>query len=871
MQMPESMAEPSRRGTELVPEERTKILSSRRLKLNLSLMVLILIGGLLGLIWLLVEQIFDRLEPNVRQDLLWKTECGVSELSRSTELGILTGDAALLAVACQRYTGDHDVVALTVMDAKLERLYSHGESALITPRLLSGEAGKASLQGEHLAAWLPVQIEGARIGTVALVISTQRLQAGAELRRRILAVAVGGLLTALLVALAFVNLRIVPVLRLTEAAFVELAKKTHAALESSRLKGEFLANVSHEIRTPLNGIIGIVGLMLKMPLTGSLRHYVHVLDVSSRGLLTIVSDVLDFSKIEAGKLEIIESPCEPGLIAWEVAELYAQRAHEKGLELICNVRPSVPETCAIDGDKVRQVMANLVGNAIKFTAAGQVLIEVDSVATEPGLARLQVDVLDTGIGIGPADRERLFQAFSQVDGSSVRNHGGTGLGLVISKRLVEAMGGEIGLDSTPGKGSRFWFRLPAKAESRPREYVPITGARRVLVVDGNDTYRSLAGEQLARWGVHAETAASGLEGLDRLQSQAAGAEAFDAVLVAEMTNDITAEEFLALKHECGLTAPAVLLRRRGPQSSQSAFDFGASAVLDKPIRPSELYATVLTVLDPTAKRSTAPSAEPEAPVSSGAQRRVLIVDDNEINRFVAAELVKACGFACEFASNGREALEAVCAEDFALVLMDCQMPSMDGYTATRHIREREGSWRHTPIVALTAHALAGERERCTSAGMDGYVTKPIRAEVLRELLVNWTASEPPRASGGDAATSNPVAPEPDDSAPSGHLPDLAAVDRSPELIELFVSRTPELLRRLEQSLAAGSAEDTHRAAHKLKGSCLAIGAPRMANAAEKMQLDSQAGDLRAASEQLVRLRAHYAELERQLRPRASAE
>jgi signal transduction histidine kinase/DNA-binding response OmpR family regulator len=762
MQTPEPPPRPSGHGsdlTELVPEERTRILSSRRLTLNLSLMVLVLVGVLLGLIWILIGHVFARLEPSVREDLIWKAERGVAELSHSTDLGILMRDRSLIAQSCQRYVDDRDVLSLWVTDAQRRILYSHGDGALITSALLGEPAGSARVKDGYFAAWSPVQIEGALVGNVALSISTRRLQAGAELRTRILAVSVIGLTVALLAALAFVNLRIVPVLRLTEAAFAELEKKTRAALESSRLKGEFLANVSHEIRTPLNGIIGIVGLMLKMPLTGSLRRYVHVLDASSRSLLSIVSDVLDFSKIEAGKLEVEKNSGDPSAIACEVSELYAQRAHEKGLELICSVHSGVPATCIIDAGKVRQVISNLVGNAIKFTKSGEVLIEVAWVAEGSSPPRLEFEVSDTGIGIAPEDRTRLFQAFSQVDGSSVRNHGGTGLGLVISKRLVEAMSGEIGFDSAPGVGTRFWFRLPAEPETWPKEYLTIAGSRRALVVDGNDTNRRLIREQLARWGIRAEAEPSGVVGLDRLQLRARHREPFDAVLVAERTSDISAREFVEQMQRSALTTPVLQLRQRGLNASAGESGAGepgagelapgVAAVVDKPIRPSELYAALRSMFEPDRLALAEPAVDP-APPSSTRQKRVLIVDDNDINRFVAAELVSSCGFVPAFACNGQEAVDAVSSSDFALVLMDCQMPIMDGYTAAKRIREREGNRRHTRIVALTAHALAGEREHCASVGMDGFLTKPIRAEALQELLAGWLASEPPAEAGTPA-------------------------------------------------------------------------------------------------------------------------
>jgi signal transduction histidine kinase/DNA-binding response OmpR family regulator/HPt (histidine-containing phosphotransfer) domain-containing protein len=838
--------------------ERRKMLSSVRLKLSLSLMVIAIITVLMGLIWLLVGQIFDRVTPSIREDLLWKTERGVVELSLSTELGIVTADAQYIDAACARYVHDRDVMGLLVTDVAHKALYSRGEVSLITSDVFRAPAGQVVTRAEYFGVWRPVQIEGLEVGNVALLVSTQRLHAGLELRSRMLAVAAVGLLTALLLALGFVNLRIMPVLRMTEAAFAALEEKTQAALESARLKGEFLANVSHEIRTPLNGIIGIVTLMREMHLAGLPARYLQVVDVSARALLGIVNDVLDFSKIEADKLEIRRAAFDPRLVTQEVAELSAGRAHDKGLELLWTAQPSVPATFWGDGDRFRQVLGNLVGNAIKFTESGQVVIGLAVEQASGGGDFLRAEVEDSGIGIDAKHQALLFQAFSQVDGSSVRNYGGTGLGLAISKRLVQAMGGEIGVESAPGEGSKFWFRVPLERPVRVAAEPRLKGTRRVLVVDGNDSSRAALCEQLERWGVQTHSEASGLEGLDLLALRAGSSESFDAVLVAEKTRDITGIELVGLAGSTPSSpaTPLVLLRQRSAGSLSGELVDAVRAELDKPIRASELYKTLLAVLEPRADvgRASLP-ATPGEPAVSGTGRRVLIVDDNEINRFVAAQLVSGCGYAPAFAENGKEAIEAVCAGDFALVLMDCQMPVMDGYEATRQIRAHEGGGR-TPIVAVTAHALSGERDKCLKAGMDDYMTKPIHADSLSKLLARW--------SGAPGAVKTMSVPS------DVQLPALSAAERSPELIELFLSRTPALLSELSESVTAGAADRTGRAAHKLKGSCLAIAAPLMADTAAKLQRDGERGELERARESFAQLRTQFAELERLLRAESLA-
>ena len=524
--------------------------------------------------------------------------------------------------------------------------------------------------------------------------------------------------------------------------FSELNAANQELIQASRFKSEFLATISHELRTPLNGVLGMNDLLLKTPLTDRQREYVEASNTSGHALLSLINDVLDISKIEAGKIELEIRSCDLESLAYDVVTMFSFRAKQTGIALVSQLDPETCVTALCDDTRLRQIMVNLIGNALKFTSKGSVTLESKCVLREDQRIVIRWEVTDTGLGIPEDKVDLLFSPFSQVDRSTSRKFGGTGLGLSITKQLVELMGGTIGITSCLGVGSTFWFEVPfeiVSAEMKTVERRQVLAGTRVFVVNGIERERRQIVDCLAAWGCPYQYVGTLREAVDIVSQAERDGQAFATALVdCRLANG---DEFIHLQY---------LARRPGLAVIGLGIDedyylaaqlrkLGLQHLLRVPIHSAALFHALRSGLAP-APLATSPAqpvvvvANEPATIHSG---HILVAEDNRINQMFVSELLKHCGCTCDIANNGDEALIALREGSYDLVLMDCQMPEMDGFTATREIRRREaldGASRQIPIIALTANALKGDRERCLDAGMDDYLTKPLQAARLQAML-----------------------------------------------------------------------------------------------------------------------------------------
>lgn len=813
-------------------QERSRILSTARLKVILSMFVVALLLGLGGLAFFQVSRIFDELTPAVAHDLSWKTERGAAELSYTTELALALGEEEAIRAAVKTYLDDADVKSLIVKDAEGKILFSHPNGAAErAAQLFEGTPGGARQSENSFMAWMPVDIEGAEIGKVGLEVSKDRLEAGAQLRKDILKGVAFGSLIAFVVSLFFVSFYIAPLVRMTERAFIDLEQRTHEALESARLKTEFLANMSHEIRTPMNGVIGMGELLNKTTLTKKQRRYVRTISTSATALLTIINDILDFSKIDAGKLAVRPVETDVKRLAEEVAQLLAPQAQSKGVELMSSISAEIPREVMVDHDRLRQILNNIAGNAVKFTNKGSIVIRVwlEEHLRDEDACVLGFSVKDTGIGIAQEDHKKVFEHFSQADGSLTRVAGGTGLGLSISRHLVELMGGTLVLESELGKGSCFSFRIRVPVVSgegsRPTGKLP-----RTLIVDDNQTNRTVFEELFESWGVPNDSARSGAEALEMLEAAEKAGNPFELALLDQLMDGMNGTELAyEIRKRAGNRAPRLVLVTSMSESEQldAVFDDG----LTKPVLQDDLR-RVIQGSDNTGRSEIEESEERREFVG---RPRILVAEDNPINREVMREILDELEIDSDLVENGQEALEAIDRGNYPLVLMDCQMPVLDGYEATRQVRRRNDEKANLPIVAVTAHAVQGEREKALAAGMTDYITKPVTITRLVRMMSRYletraVASERPLQLSSPAQSGRGSSPDASratisDAEYSGPLD--PGVRRSPTVVKLFRKMVPDQIAGLKEAIENRDSTEVKQAAHKLKGGCLALGARKM--------------------------------------------
>ena len=640
-----------------------------------------------------------------------------------------------------------------------------------------------------------------------------------------------------------------------------------AAEAANHAKSSFLARMSHEIRTPMNGVLGMTELLLETGLTSTQRKYAETVQRSGQNLLGIINDLLDFSKIEAGKLELENVDMDLRRTIEDVVDLLAERAHEKGLDLACSLPAEL--VTHVKGDPLRlgQVLTNLVGNAIKFTEQGAVVIRVASLEESAQRVTMRFEVSDTGVGISAEAQSRIFEEFSQADGSTTRKHGGSGLGLAISKQLVEMMGGSVHVESALGAGSRFWFTSSFEKQEM-QSHVPmgmLTGVR-ALIVESSAVSRGILQSQMANWGMSIRAAPTPEQAIDLLAEAAARGAHYDLGIIDLGLPGVDALELArTIKARADIARVRLIVLTRRQADIKHARDAGIDACLAKPVRQTVLYECLVNVMagQPQEAAATPSVSQPSHAAAAGTRGNILVVEDNLINQQVALGILQIQGYAVTVVNNGREALDAHAQGAFDLILMDCHMPEMDGFEATREIRARElTTGLHLPIVALTANAMAQDREACLAAGMDDHLSKPFSMLTLQDMLDRWM----PQVASVQAKLAPPAGQAPANGAEvldRQVLEQLGKVltNGKPELlarvINLYLTESPKLLRKLKQAAGASNAAEMANSAHSLKSSSANVGARTLSRYCADLETSARRADTEEARRLVAKVESEH--------------